>query len=489
MNKAGKTSDLMKSVNLPSDFPKDFLWGAAISAKQAEGAEERGLTVADMQDYKEGDKTKVKGDLSKEELLERIEHPERFYFPKKMGIEFYHTYREDLRLLKEMGIRCFRLSVSWARLFPNGNDEEPSAKGLAFYDDLFQLLKQMDITPIVTLYHDDMPLSLALNYNGFLSREVMDMFVRYAVFVMRRYQKEVTYWIVLNQINLTRVGLSSMGIIKDTVDDLAAAKQQAVHHKLIAAARVVKEGRKISEAFRFGSMLADFLVNPATCKPEDVCFATEKNQMTMYFYSDVQFRGEYPGYALRYFKDHDLHIQMQEEDLSLLKENTMDFLAISYYNSNVVSAEVNTMAIGDSIQNPYLAANPWGWTINPLGLYDGFLRYWDRYQKPLMIAENGFGQIEEMGADGKIHDTYRMDYIGKHLLAIRKAIRHGVDVFAYCAWSPIDMVSSGTSEMKKRYGFIYTDQDDFGKGTHKRIPKDSFYWYQDIIKTNGKSLK
>lgn len=469
-------------------FPKDFLWGVAMSAKQAEGADDRALTVADLQNYDPNDKAKVKGDLSKAEILDRLNYPERYNFPKKIGIEFYHRYKEDLILLKEMGITCFRFSISWARVFPNGIDGEPSEQGLKYYDKIFNLLKEMGIVPIVTLYHDDMPIDLALKYNGFLNEKVVTAFIKYATLIMQRYKDKVTYWIPVNQINLTRVGLSSLGIVKDTVTQLEQKKYQAIHNKFVVCAKIKEIGSKINNNFKFGCMLADFLVTPMTCKPKDVVFSTEKNQMTMYFYADVQLRGEYPGYAISYFSHNHIAVEIKETDLVLIKENTLDFLAISYYNSNVVSHEKNTLAIGDSQLNPYLETNPWGWTINPLGLYDCFLKYWDRYQKPLMIAENGICQIERLDND-TIHDDYRIDYIREHIIALNKAITRGVKVFAYCAWSPIDMVSSGTSEMKKRYGFIYNDQDDYGVGSHKRYKKDSYIWYQNVIKSNGLKLE
>ena len=281
-----------------NQFPSHFLWGAAISAKQAEGGDDRGLTVADLQNYDPEDKTKVKGDLNREGILDRIEHPDQYIFPKMIGIEFYHRYREDLKMLKEMGINCFRFSISWARIFPDGIDGEPSEKGLHFYDKIFDLLTEMNIVPIVTLYHDDMPVDIALNYNGFLSEKVVNSFIDYATLIMKRYKDRVKYWIPVNQINLTRIGLSSLGIVKDTVTNLEQKKYQAVHNKFIACAKIKEIGNKINKDFQFGCMLADFLVTPMTCQPEDVLFATKKNQMTMYFYADVQLRGEYPGYAI-----------------------------------------------------------------------------------------------------------------------------------------------------------------------------------------------
>ena len=479
--------DIEKS-RVHDGFPEGFLWGAAVSAKQAEGQEGRGLTVADLQNFDPNDKTKVKGDYSAQEIADRLEYPEKYWFPKKMGIEFYRRYPEDIELLSGMGLRCFRFSIAWSRIFPNGDDGMPSEEGLAYYDALLDCLEAHGMVPIVTLYHDDMPVSLATKYNGFLSKHVCEAYVRYAETVMRRYAGRIRYWIPVNQINLTRVGLSSLGIVRDTVDDLDAKKLQAVHNKFVVCARVASLGHKIDPEAKFGAMLADFLVNPMTCKPEDVILSTQKNQMTMYFYADVQLRGRYPGYALRSFADNGVKIEVESGELELIANNTMDFLAISYYNSNVVSAEKNSMAIGDSVVNPYLEANPWGWTVNPTGLLDGFLRYWDRYGVPLMIAENGFGQVEELGSDNTVHDDYRIAYLREHIAAIGEAIRQGVDVFAYCAWSPIDMVSSGTSEMRKRYGLIYNDQDDFGNGTHTRYPKDSYRWYKQVIETNGREL-
>ncbi len=474
---------------VPDAFPADFLWGVAISAKQAEGGADedgRGTSVADIQNFDQHDTMKVKGDYSREQILDRLENPDRYWFPKKNGIDFRHSYKSDLALLKEMGINAFRTSVAWVRVFPNGDDELPSESGLQFYEDLFGEARSLGLEPIVTMYHDDMPVSLALRYNGFLSRHVVDSYVRYATLIMTRLSGLVRYWIPVNQINLTRVGLSSLGIVHDTVDNLEKCKFQAVHNKFVACARAVEAGRGISPDFLFGSMLADFYQAPATCKPEDLILSLEKNQMTMFFFSDVQFRGGYPGYALRYFRDNGIRIEVEDGDLDVIANNTMDYLALSYYNSNVVSAETNSMAIGDYTLNPYLQANPWGWTVNPSGLYESLTQYWDRWRKPILIAENGFGMVEELDSQMTVEDSYRIDYIREHLKALLNAVRHGVNVFAYCAWSPLDMVSSGTSEMRKRYGFIYVDLDDMGDGSGGRYKKKSFEWYRTVCKSNGR---
>ena len=234
-------------------------------------------------------------------------------------------------------------------------------------------------------------------------------------------------------------------------------------------------------------MLADQTSYPATCKPEDVVLTMKKNRM-QYYFSDVQLRGEYPVYALRYFKENKINIVMEEEDLELLKNNKMQFLAISYYSTKIVDSTKNTMKADDLEQNPYLEPTPWDWRMDPLGFYNCLSQYWDRYQVPLMVAENGFGALDMVEADGSIHDSYRIDYYRKHIEQLKECILDGVDVFAYCAWGPIDIVSSSSAEMSKRYGFIYVDLDDFGKGSGKRSKKDSFYWYKKVIETNGEDL-
>lgn len=470
-------------------FPEGFLWGAALSAKQYEGADGRGLTVADIQDYDPGKTGGARGDLSLQEIEERLDHPERFCFPKKIGIEGAARFKEDLSLLGALGLKAFRFSLSWSRIFPQGDDERPDEAGLAFYDQVIDCALHLGMQPIVTIYHDDMPISLALRHNGFLSSEVCDAYLRFAQTALDHYGDRVRWWIPFNQPNLTRIGLSSLGIVRDQVQNLEEAKVQALHNKLVLGACVAAYGRAKHPDAHFGAMLADFLVDPLACRPDDVLLATRKNQLTMYATADVQLRGRYPGYYRRSLADRGISLQVSRRDLDILSDNTLDFLAVSYYNSNVVEAGKNGMAIGDALQNPYLAATPWGWTINETGLLDHCLKYWDRYGVPIMVAENGIGEIETLGADQTVHDSYRIDYMRRHMLALEEALRQGVDVFAYCCWSPLDMVSSGTSEMKKRYGLVYVDQDEYGRGTHGRYPKDSYAWYREAIASNGRMLR
>lgn len=469
-------------------FPDGFLWGAALSAKQYEGEEGRGTTVADLQEYDSENTKGARGDLSLDEIEERLDHPERFCFPKKLGIEGFKRFEEDLSLLGTLGLKAFRFSLSWSRIFPNGDDRVPNEAGLAYYDRVIDCALSHGMQPIVTIYHDDMPVSLALRYNGFLASEVGDAYMRFAELVLDRYGSRVHWWIPFNQPNLTRISLSSLGVVKDRVQNLEEAKVQALHNKLVLGARVAAYGRGKHPDIHFGAMLADFLVDPLSCKPDDVLLATQKNEVTMYASADIQLRGGYPRYYCRLLADRGIESRVAQQDLDILFENKMDFLAVSYYNSNVVEAGTNSIAIGDALPNPYLEATPWGWTINEKGLLDHCLKYWDRYGVPIMIAENGIGEVETLGIGRTVHDGYRIDYMKRHLLKLEEALRQGVDIFAYCCWSPLDMVSSGTSEMKKRYGLIFVDQDEYGNGTHDRYPKDSYAWYKKVVGSNGKVL-
>ncbi|HFL2475793.1 TPA: glycoside hydrolase family 1 protein [Clostridioides difficile] len=473
-------------------FPKGFLWGGAVAANQLEGAWNeggKGWCLADVHMY---DKDR---DISKpyesDMTIERIKFAMKDnngYYPKRSGIDFYHTYKEDLKLLKELGLKCFRFSINWARIFPNGDDLEPNEEGLKFYDNLINEVIDNGMEPIVTLLHYETPLNLVLKYKGWSNRKVVDFFVRYAELILNRYKNKVKYWIVINQINLIHYeSFNSVAFCVDQVDNVEEARYQAIHHQFIATALTKKLGKEINSDMMIGMMMADCTSYPEDCDPENVVFALKRNRL-QYFFTDVSFRGEYPVYIKRFFKENNINIVMEEGDDKILKENTMDFLALSYYYSTTVSASKNTMNPTDNIKNPYLKANPWGWAIDPKGLYNTLSQYYDRYQKPIMIAENGFGMHDKF-EDGKVHDNYRIDYLGKHIEQIGEAIADGTEILAYCMWSPIDIVSCSSQEMEKRYGFIYVDIDNNGNGSKKRYKKDSFYWYQNIIRTNGEELK
>lgn len=481
----------MKEV--PKGFPKDFLWGGAVAACQIEGAYDvdgRGLSTSDIHAY---DKNMDRAHIEKEgggtlAGIKAVVEDKESYFPKRYGIDFYHTYKSDLALMKEMGFKAFRTSISWSRIYPNGDEEIPNEKGLEFYDHLIDEIIKDGMEPVITMSHYDIPLHLVTEYGGFANRKMIDFFVRYATTLLERFKGKVKYWIVCNQVNLVpTVQFGSLGIYDDQAENMEELMYQAVHNQFVAGAKVVKLAKEIDPNAIMGTMVADGTMYPATCNPEDVVLTMKKNRM-QYYFTDVQLRGEYPVYALRYFKENNISIQMEEGDEELLKENPMQLLAISYYYTKIVDSTKNTIKAFDGSQNPYLKPTPWEWRADPLGLYNSLSQYWDRYQVPLMIAENGLGALDKIEEDGSIHDEYRIEYLREHIKQLKECIKDGVDVIGYLSWGPIDIVSSSSAEMSKRYGYIYVDLDDFGKGSGKRLKKDSFYWYKHVIETNGEDL-
>lgn len=475
-------------------FPKGFLWGGAVAACQIEGAYDvdgRGLSTSDIHAY---DKQINRAHIEKEGggTLAGIKASiadKKSYFPKRYGIDFYHTYKEDLALMKEMGFNSFRTSISWSRIFPKGDELTPNEAGLKFYDDLIDEIIKNGMEPIITMSHYDIPLYLVTEYGGFANRKTIDFFVRYGEVLLNRFKGKVKYWIVCNQVNLVPVvQFGSLGIYDDQAENMEELMYQAVHNQFVAGAKVVELARTIDPDAVMGTMVADGTFYPATCKPEDVVLTMKKNRM-QYYFTDVQLRGEYPIFALRYFKERGINLKIKDGDEELLKNNPMDFMAISYYYSRIVDSTKNTMAAFDGEQNPNLEPTPWEWRADPLGFYNCLSQYWDRYEKPIMIAENGFGAIDKIEADGSIHDDYRIDYLRKHIIQLKECVKDGVDIMAYLSWGPIDIVSSSSAEMSKRYGYIYVDLDDLGKGSGKRMKKDSFYWYKKVIETNGNELE
>lgn len=473
-------------------FPEHFLWGGAVAANQCEGAfgvGGKGFSLADVHRYRSDqdiEKVSHDSDRTLAQVKEAIEDKVGYY-PKRHGIDFYHTYKEDLKLLAEMGFKTFRTSIDWSRIFPNGDDTEPNEEGLAFYDQLIDEIRSLGMEPIITMLHYETPLNITLQYGGWHNRKVIDFFVRYGEVLLNRYKDKVKYWIVINQINLMyHESFNSIAICKDQVENIEEARYQAVHNQMVASALIVKKARALSTDFQMGTMLADCTAYPESCHPDDIVLAMKRNRL-QYFFTDVQFRGEYPRYMRRFFQENKIELNEQVGDAPILKANTMDFLAISYYYSSMVSANKNGMSPLDVSKNPHLKANPWGWSVDPKGLYHALCHYHDRYQVPIMIAENGFGMYDKL-ENGSVHDDYRISYLAEHLAQIKEALKDGVDVFAYCAWGPIDIVSCSSAEMEKRYGFIYVDIDNEGNGSRKRIKKDSFYWYQTVIETNGEML-
>lgn len=480
-------------MNLPNKFPKDFLWGGAVAACQCEGAYDvdgRGLSTSDIHEY---NKHLNRACIEKEgggklEDIKRKMADTKGYYPKRYGIDFYHTFKSDLALMKELGLKAFRTSISWSRIFPKGDEITPNEKGLKFYDELIDEIIKNDMEPIITMSHYDIPLHLVTEYGGFGNKKMIEFFVRYGEVLLNRYKGKVKYWIVCNQVNLLpTVQFGSLGIYDDQAENMEELMYQAVHNQFVAGAKIVELARKIDPNAQMGTMVADGTLYPATCRPNDVVLAMKKNRM-QYYFTDVQLRGEYPIFALRYFNENNIDLKIEEGDLDLLKNNTMDYLAISYYSSSIVDSTKDTMAPFKNSLNPNLEPTPWEWRMDPLGFYNSLSQYWDRYQKPLMIAENGFGALDVVEEDGSIHDPYRIDFLKKHIEQLKECIMDGVDIIAYLSWGPIDIVSSSSAEMTKRYGYVYVDIDDLGKGTRKRSKKDSFYWYKQVIDSNGEIL-
>ncbi|MBW4083805.1 glycoside hydrolase family 1 protein [Paenibacillus sp. S150] len=478
-------------------FPANFLWGGATAANQLEGAYDadgKGLSSADMVAYVP--KAERNNDHAIEITSGRIgqilsgEFKARF--PKREGVDFYHRYKEDIALFAEMGFKVFRLSINWARIFPNGDDAGPNEAGLQFYDNVFDELHKYGIEPLVTLAHYETPLGLTQKYNGWAAREVISCFTRYAETVFRRYKDKVKYWITFNEINMMTLSpFTGGGIVIDRAENKLQTIYQALHHQFVASALATKLVHEIIPGSQMGCMLARMESYANTCNPEDVRLNQQENQMNLYF-TDVHARGEYPKYMDRFFAENHVVLHKEPGDDEILKLHTVDYVAFSYYMTLTVSASPEgERAQGNlfgGVKNPYLKASEWGWQIDPIGLRIMLNTMYDRYRKPLFIVENGLGAYDKVEADGSVHDSYRIDYLRQHIAQMKEAVLDGVELIGYTSWGPIDLVSMSTSEMSKRYGFIYVDLDDEGRGTLNRSRKDSFHWYKKVIASNGGEL-
>jgi len=482
-----------------SRFSDGFLWGGAIAANQAEGAwqeDGKGWSISDVRIYnrnvdrKKLDKERV---MTEQKLAAALAEKGYGQYPKRYGIDFYHHYKEDIALFAEMGFKIFRTSIAWTRIFPNGDEEIPNEAGLKFYEEVFEECRKYGMKVLVTLHHNEMPLHLVEAYGGWKNRKLVAFFERYARTAFERFKNLVEYWIPFNEMNAANFNpFHGVGAIADREINLQQAAYQGVHHQFLANALSIKAAREIMPENKVGGMIARFTTYPATCKPEDVMQMTQDDQYNNFFYTDIMARGEYPKYMERYFREKEIEVVMEPKDADILKKYTVDFLAFSYYMSIVSSAEdagekTNANLITGG-KNPFLESSEWGWQIDPVGLRYTLNQLYDRYNLPLFIAENGLGAQDKLEESGEVHDPYRIDYLRKHVEQMREAVEDGVDLAGYTWWGPIDIISAGTSEMSKRYGFIYVDRDDLGNGSLKRYRKDSFYYYKQVIKSNGEDL-
>ncbi|WP_144491818.1 6-phospho-beta-glucosidase BglA [Bacillus sp. WP8] len=476
-------------------LPKDFLWGGALAAHQFEGGWNeagKGPSVVDVM-------TAGAHGVPRQ-ITETIEE-DKFY-PNHEAIDFYHRYKEDIAMFAEMGLKCLRTSIGWSRIFPKGDEAEPNEAGLQFYDDVFDELLKHGIEPVITLSHFEMPLHLAREYGGFRSRKVAEYFAKFAEVCFNRYKDKVTYWMTFNEIN-NKMDVNNplflwtnSGVSVKEGENAKEVMYQAGHHELLASAWAVAKGKEINPAFQIGAMVSHVPIYPYSSNPEDVMLA-EEYMRQRYFFPDVQVRGYYPSYALKEFEREGYHIPFEEGDEESLRKGKVDYLGFSYYMSTTVKSDTVSDHNGDivngalphGVNNPYIKSSDWGWSIDPTGLRYTLNRFYDRYQIPLFIVENGFGAIDQVEEDGSIHDPERIQYLASHIEALKKAIEYdGVDLIGYTPWGIIDIVSFTTGEMKKRYGMIYVDRDNEGNGSMKRLKKDSFTWYQNVIATNGEEV-
>ena len=478
-------------------FPQGFFWGGATAANQFEGGYLEGGKGESVCDHMtEGSHTMprrytnaIKADL---------------YYPSHRAVDFYHRYKEDIALLAEMGIKMFRLSINWTRIYPNGDELSPNQEGIAFYRNVFEELKKYNIEPLVTIHHYEVPYHLSDAYDGWCDRKTIEFYLRYCRTLFTEFKGVVKYWLTFNEINSAQMGIGdtlSLGLrTEDGIPlkmgeavgkDHLTRRFQALHHQFVASAEAVKLAHEIDPNYQVGCMVAGGVFYPYTPKPDDALKAQADMRMN-YFCGDVQAKGEYPYFTNRFFKEMGIEIQMGADDTRILKEGKVDFYSFSYYMSTCSTSDPDVeKASGNAvigIKNPYIESSDWGWQIDSKGLRYLLNDLYGRYHLPIMIVENGLGAVDTLEQDGQIHDSYRIDYMRSHIEQIGEAIEDGVDVLAYTPWGCIDLVSLSTGEMKKRYGFIYVDLDDKGNGTFDRYKKDSFYWYKKVIDSNGGDL-
>ena len=463
-------------------FGKNFLWGGATAANQCEGAyltDGKGLNTSDVM---------TAGDAkTPRQITDGIVEGKNY--PSHVAIDHYGHYKEDIALFGEMGFKCYRMSINWARIFPNGDDAEPNEAGLAHYDAVFDECHKHGIEPLVTISHYETPLGLQ-KYGSWTNRKVVDFYVKYCETIFKRYKGKVKYWLTFNEINAMSMLPWTAGGVPNDADE--QTRMTAAFHQFLASAKAVQLAHKIDPENKVGMMYAGIFSYPNTCDPEDI-EADRDFMRKMLFYCDVQARGYYPAYKQKEFERLNIVLPEQPGDMDTLKAGKVDFISFSYYFTTVTGKKtvlnMDCGSIDTGYSNPHLPKTDWGWTIDPMGLRHALNLLYDRYQLPLMIVENGLGAYDKLEDDKTIHDPYRVDYHRSHIEEMKKAVEiDGIPLMGYTTWGCIDIVSAGTGEMKKRYGFIYVDADDECKGSMERYRKDSFYWYKKVSATNGEDL-
>lgn len=470
-------------MSTTTPFPQGFLWGGATAANQVEGAYDQGGKGLSVQDV-----------MPRGIVAPRTAEPTADNL-KLEAIDFYHRYAEDIALFAKMGFGVYRFSIAWSRIFPKGDETEPNEEGLAFYDRVLDELEKHGIEPLVTISHYETPLHLAETYDGWTDRRLIGFYENYARTLFERYGSRVKYWLTFNEINSLLHAPFMSGGINTPKEQLSDAQlYQAMHHELVASARATRIAREVAPNAQIGCMVLSMPVYPLTPSPADALAVMDFDHSNL-VYGDVHTRGAYPGYFLRTLREKGIELEITDQDREDLT-NTVDFVSFSYYMSVAQTADPAKKVTGEGnlmggVPNPTLEASEWGWQIDPVGLRLVLNQFWDRWQKPLFIVENGLGARDELvEVDGvkTVIDDYRIAYLNDHLVQVGEAITDGVNVLGYTSWGCIDIVSASTAQLSKRYGFIYVDRNDDGTGTLERFEKKSFGWYAEVIRTNGASL-
>lgn len=477
-------------------FRPDFLWGGATAANQCEGAwdaDGKGVSCSDIC---------TGGRFGQSKMITPVLQEGTFY-PSREATGHYHRFKEDIALFAEMGFKCYRFSIAWTRIFPNGDEAEPNEAGLRHYEEVIDECRKYGIEPLITISHYEVPFGLTKKCNAWVSREMIDYFLNYCRAIFTRYKGKVKYWLTFNEINSSTAPMGALlnqGILNDLENptpfmgqpDIPQQRFQGLHHMFVASAKAVQMAHEIDPRYQVGNMMLYAASYPLTCSPDDVLKNQEYNRVMNYFCSDVQCRGAYPSYMNRYFAGHGITIDKQPGDEETLKAGTVDFYTFSYYMSSCQSVDPDQQKgegnIIGGVPNPYLKASDWGWQIDPKGLRYSLNEIYDRYGLPLMVVENGLGAKDTIEADGSINDDYRIDYLRQHIQQMAEAVKDGVDLMGYTPWGCLDLVSASTGEYAKRYGFIYVERYDDGTGNFSRRRKKSFEWYKKVIATNGEDL-
>lgn len=467
----------------------DFMWGGATASSQYEGGFDRGGKTLDTQDCRmyrpRTDNATVSTRLLSEKDVLNAKADHDGNYPFRHGSEGYTHLKEDIALLKELGIDIYRFSISWARLYPTDDYSYPCKEGIAYYDEVFHEVKKAGMKVFLTLTHYAVPLYV-VEKGGWKKRETIELYVRFAKTVFEKWGSMIDYYLPFNEINAGYFSpYNGVALLRDEHNgyDLSDI-YTCLHHQFVASARIINMQRRISPNSQSGCMVACFCYYPYSCNPDENLKTMQDEQKYQWYPCDVLAGGSYPYYMKHLFEQENLSVDITEQDEILLKENTCDFTSFSYYQSSVISIEEKEKTAGNLVvttKNPYLKASEWGWQIDPVGLRITINKMYERYGKPVFISENGLGARDDLESDHTIHDPYRVDYLKKHFEQIDLAIEDGCKVLGYIMWGIIDIVSAGSCEMEKRYGVVYVDADNEGKGSYNRYRKDSFYWFRDFI--------